>query len=150
VTRNPVIYAAVNLLAGFGIVFGPGTLHAQDKAPKTVSICQLTSQPKKFLANPVTLRIRVNAGRHATSISDRACPKQSLLLVDAQGAVKTNILSHFHEFLADHRRSSKPIFATLAGRLVIGPERGFVLKRDYDFELESVSEISEGNQSKHP
>jgi hypothetical protein len=148
-TRNPVIYAAVSLLV-VSAVSSERALQAQDKTPRTVSICQLTSHPKKFLGNPATLRIRVSPGRHATYISDRVCPKQSLFLVDSQGAVKTNTVSHFYEFLADHRGSGKPIFATITGRLVIGSERGFVLKRDYDFELESMSEISEGKQSKHP
>ena len=148
-TRSPVIYAAVSFLA-VSAFSSDQPQHAQDKAPRIVSICELTSQPKKFLANPVRLRIRVTLYRHGTSISDQACPKHSLLLVDAQGAAKNNTLSHFYQVLADHRLSSEPIFATIAGRLVISSKHGFVLKRDYDFELESGSEISEGNQSIHP
>jgi hypothetical protein len=83
--------------------------------------------------------------RHGTSISDRACPKQSLLLIADQAAVQTNSLSHFYKFLAEHRRTNKPTFATITGRVVKGEDGDFVLKRDFVFKLESVSEISEGH-----
>jgi len=153
-TRNPLIYAAVSLLAA-SAWSSDRAPQAQGKTAETIPFCQLISHPEKYRAekyrgNLVTLRIRVNLYRHATFISDRACPKQSLLLVDDQEAVKTTAVSHFYQFLAEHRRSSKPIFATITGRLVSGSEHGFVLKREYDFELESVSEVSEDNQSKHP
>jgi hypothetical protein len=46
-----------------------------------------------------------------------------------EAAAQTDTLSHFYQFLAEHRRSSKPIFATITGRLVNGEDGGFVLKR---------------------
>jgi hypothetical protein len=91
---------------------------------------------------PVILRVRVKSYRHGTSVSDRACPKQSLLVIADQTALQTNALSHFDQFLAEHRQTSKPIFATITGRLVNGENSGFVLKQKVVFKLESVSEIS--------
>ena len=146
--RKLVIYASVSLLAALERS-SDRALQAQEKTTETVPFCQLISQPDKYRGNPVTLRIRVRIYKHGTSISDRACPKQSLLLIADQAAVQTNAVSHFYQFLAEHRLSSKPIFATITGRLVNGPEGGFLLKRDVVLELESVSEISEDNQSKH-
>jgi hypothetical protein len=61
-----------------------------------------------------------------------------------EAAAQTDTLSHFYQFLAEHRRSSKPIFATITGRLVKTEGSGFVLNRDVVFKLESVSDISEG------
>jgi hypothetical protein len=64
--------------------------------------------------------------------------------------VQTDALSHFYQFLAEHRQTSKPIFATITGRLVKGEDGRFVLKRDFVLELEAVSEISEGDQPNNP
>jgi phage tail tube protein FII len=119
-------------------------LYAQERTAETVAFCKLTSQLNKYRGNPVTLRVRVDMGRHATLISDRACPKQSLFLIADQAAVQTDSLSHFYKFLVEHRRGTKPIFATITGRVVKGEDGGFVLKRDLVFKLESVSEIPEG------
>ena len=105
---------------------------------------QLISQLDKYRGKPVTLHVRVEVYRHGDSISDRACPKQSLLLIADPTALQTNALSHFYEFLAKHRQTSKPIFATITGRLVNGEDDSFVLKRKVVFKVESVSEISEG------
>ena len=141
-----VIYASLGLLA---VIVGSADriLRAQEKTAETVSVCQLISQPDRYRGNRVTLRIRVKTYRHGTSICDQACPKQSLLLI-ADQAVQTNSVSHFYQFLAEHRRSSEPILATITGRLVKGSEGGFLLKRDVVFKLESVSEISEGYHPK--
>ncbi len=128
-TRNPLIYAAVSLLAA-SAWSSDRAPQAQGKTAETIPFCQLISHPEKYRAE----KYRGNL----------------VLLVDDQEAVKTTAVSHFYQFLAEHRRSSKPIFATITGRLVSGSEHGFVLKREYDFELESVSEVSEDNQSKHP
>jgi hypothetical protein len=87
---------------------------------------------------------KVKIYRHGTSISDRACPKQSLTLIADQTALQTNSLSHFYQFLAEHRQTSNKIFATITGRLVNGEGGGFVPKRKVAFKLESVSEVSEG------
>jgi hypothetical protein len=83
--------------------------------------------------------------RHGTSISDQACPKELLTLIADQTALQTNSLSHFYQFLAEHRHTSKPIFATITGRLVDGEGGGFALKRKVVFKLEPVSEVSEGD-----
>jgi hypothetical protein len=145
--RRLVICASLGLLA---VIAWPSDriLQAQQKTVEIASVCQLISQPDKYRGNSVTLRVRVSTYRHGTSISDQACPKQSLLLVADQSAVQADSVSHFYQFLAEHRRSSEPILATITGRLVKGSEGGFLLKRDVVFELESVSEISEGYHPK--
>ena len=124
-------------------------LQAQN-TPKVVSLCQLTAQPDQDFGKTVTIRVRVKIYRHGTSISDDACPKKTLLLKTNQSSEQTSSLSHFYEFLDQHRQSSKPIFATITGRLVKGSTDGFVLQRDFDFELDSVSDFSEGNKLRGP
>jgi phage tail tube protein FII len=119
-------------------------LYAQEGAAETVTLCKLASRLDKYRGAQVTVRVRVKVYRHGTTISDRACPKQSLLLIADQAAVQTASLSRFYKFLAEHRRSGRPIFATITGRLVKGEAGGFVLKRDVAFKLELVSEVSEG------
>jgi hypothetical protein len=147
--RKLVIHASLSLLAVVSWT-SERVLQAQQKTAETASICQLISQPDKYCGNSVTLRVRVNIHRHGTSISDRTCPKRSLLLIGEQAAVQNNEVSNFYQFLAEHRQSSEPIFATITGRLVKGAKADFLLKRDVVFELESVSEISEGYQPKGP
>lgn len=142
-TRKLVVYASLSLLAVLALFLDP-ELYAQEKTAETVGFCQVVSQLDKYRGNPVTLRVRVKIYRHGTSISNRACPKQSLLVIAEQTALQTNSVSHFYQFLAEHRQTSKPIFATITGRVVNGEEGGFVLKRKVVFKLESVSEISEG------
>jgi hypothetical protein len=141
-TRKLVVYASLGLLAVLAL-FLDRELYAQEKTADTDDFCQVVSQLDKYRGNPVTLRVRVKIYRHGTSISDRACPKQSLLVTADQTALQTNSVSHFYQFLAEHRQTSKPIFATITGRLVNGEDGGFVLKRKVVFKLESVSEISE-------
>jgi hypothetical protein len=141
--RNLVIYASVSLLSALALALDQA-LYAQEKTAETVAFCQLISQPDRYRGNELTLRVRVKTYRHGTAMSDRACPKQSLLVVADEAAVQTDGLSHFFQFLAEHRRSSRQIFVTITGRLVKGEDRGFVLKRDLVFKLESVSGISEG------
>jgi hypothetical protein len=130
--------------------FSGQTLQAQQKTAEIVSLCQLTSRPDQYFGKAVTIHSRVRSYRHGTSISDGACPKTTLLLVTNQSAGQINSVSHFYQFLAQHRQSSKPIFATITGRLVKGSTSGFVLRRDYDFELDSVSDFSEGNELSDP
>jgi hypothetical protein len=139
-----VMYASLGLLAVLAS-FLDRELYAQERTAETVGFCQLVSQLDKYRGNPVTLRVRVKLYRHGTSISDQACPKQLLTLIADQTALQTNSLSHFYQFLAEHRHTSKPIFATITGRLVDGEGGGFALKRKVVFKLESVSEVSEGD-----
>jgi hypothetical protein len=122
-------------------------LLAQQKATGVISLCQLTAQSDQYFGTAVTLRVRVKIYRHGTSISDGACSKNTLLLVINQSAEQTGSVSHFYEFLGQHRQSSKPIFATITGHLVKGSTSGFVLKRDFDFELDAVSDFSEGSKA---
>jgi hypothetical protein len=140
--RRLITCASLGLLAVLASSLDLG-LYAQERTAETVGFCQLVSQLDKYRGNPVTLRVRVKIYRHGTSISDQACPKQSLLVIADQTSLQTNALSHFYEFLAKHRQTSKPIFATITGRFVNGEDDGFVLKRKVVFKLESVSEISE-------
>jgi hypothetical protein len=139
--RRFFTYWPLGLLAVLAL-FLDRELYAQEKTAETIGFCHVVAQFDKYRGNPVTLRVRVKIYRHATSISDRACPKQSLLLTADQTALQTESVSHFFQFLAEHRQTSKPIFATITGSLVNG-EDGFVLKRKVMFKLESVSEISE-------
>jgi hypothetical protein len=139
-----VMYASLGLLAVLAS-FLDRELYAQERTAETVGFCQLVSQLDKYRGNPVTLRVRVKLYRHGTSISDQACPKQLLTLIADQTALQTNSLSHFYQFLAEHRHTSKPIFATITGRSVDGEGGGFALKRKVVFKLESVSEVSEGD-----
>ena len=142
-TRKRVMYASLGLLAVLAL-FLDRELYAQERTAETVDFCQLISQLDKYRGSRVTLRVRVKIYRHGTSISDQACPKQSLLVIADQAALQTKSLSHFYQFLAEHRQTNKPIVATITGRPVSGEDSGFVLKRKVVFKLESVSEISEG------
>ena len=141
-SRKLVIYASLGLLAALALA-PERTLYAQEKT-EPIAVCQLISKPDKYRGQELTLRVRVKTYRHGTTISDRACPKQSLLVIADEAAAQTDAVSHFYQFLAEHRRSSKPIFATITGRLVKTEDSGFVLTRDVAFKLESVSDISEG------
>jgi hypothetical protein len=141
--RKLVMYVCLGLLAVSASVLDQ-KLYAQEKTAETVGFCQLVSRPDKYRENPVTVRVRVKVYRHGTSISDRACPKQSLTLIADQTAVQSASLSHFYQVLAEHRHTSKPVFATITGRLVNDDGDGFPLKRKVVFKLESVSEVAEG------
>ena len=92
----------------------------------------------------MTIHATVNLYRHGTSISDQACSKKSLILVANQSAGRAESTNHFYQFLAGHRESRNRIHAVFTGRLVRGTEKGFVVKRDFDFELDTVSSVSEG------
>src|ERR1700690_3496346 len=110
-TRILVMFTSLGLLAAL-VLFLDRELYAQEKTAETVGFCQVVSRLDKYRGSPVTLRVRVKIYRHGTSISDRACPKQSLVLTADQSALQTNSVSHFYQFLAEHRQTSKPIFAT--------------------------------------
>jgi hypothetical protein len=116
-----------------------------EESAQTVSFCTLSRQPDKYKNSLVTLRVRVKSFRHGTSISDPSCPRQGIGLVANQSAVQTPSVSHLYQFLQERRRSRIPIFATITGRLVADSDSGFV-RRDVVFKLESVLEVSEGNQ----
>ncbi len=119
---------------------------ALEESAQTVSFCTLSRQPDKYKDSLVTLRVRVKSFRHGTSISGPTCPKRGIGLIANQSAVQTTSVSHFYQFLKEHRLSKIPIFATITGRLVADSDSGFV-KRDVVFKLESVSEVSEGDQT---
>ena len=142
--RKLVMYASLGLLAALTSVLHR-ELHAQGGTAETVGFCKLVSQLDKYRENPVTVRVKVKLYRHVTLISDPLCPKQSLTLIADQTALQTNSVSHFYQFLAERRHTSKPIFATITGLLTNGDAGGFVLKRKVVFKLESVSEVSEGS-----
>lgn len=142
--RNLAIYVSLGLLVILVSVCHR-ELYAQERTAETVGFCQLVSHPDRYRGNPVTIRVRVKLYRHTTLISHRECPKQSLTLIADQTALQTKSLSRFYQFLAEHRHTSKPLFATITGRLVDGEGGGFTLKREVEFKLESVSEVSEGS-----
>jgi hypothetical protein len=118
-----------------------------EKPRQTVSFCTLGRQPDKYKDSLVTVRVRVKSFRHGTSISDPSCPKQGIVLIANQSAVQSASVSHFYQFLQERRLSKIPIFSTITGRLVADSDSGFV-KRAVVFKLESVSEVSEGDQSR--
>jgi hypothetical protein len=141
--RELIPYAAVGLLATLASALVQ-PLYAQEKTAETITFCQLISRLDEYRETELTLRVTVKTYRHGTTISDRACPKQSLLLVADEAGVQTDALSHFYKFLAEHRHLSKQIVATITGRIVKGEDRGFAVERDLVFKLESASDISEG------
>ena len=116
----------------------------------SASLCQILSQPEHYLDGSVTIRVRVKTYRHGTSISDRTCPKQAMPLIADDSALKNDDVKHFYRFLAEHRQSTVPINAILTGRTARGSDAGFVVKRDFVFKLESVTEVAEANQQKKP
>jgi len=141
--RKLVMYASFVLMVALTSVLDR-RLFAREKTAETIGFCQLISQLDKYSGNPVTVRVRVKIYRHGTSISDQACPKESLTLIADQTALQASSVSHFYRFLAEHRQTSRPIFATITGRVVNGEDGGFALKRKVVFKVESVSGISAG------
>jgi hypothetical protein len=122
----------------------------QAQAAEQISLCHLLAQPNSYLGRAVTLRVQVKIFRHGTSISDSTCSGRSLLLVSNPNTNETESASKFYQLLSQHRRTHNTILAVIEGRLVKGSEHGFVLKRDYDFQLDSVSTFSEEGNSKKP
>jgi hypothetical protein len=116
----------------------------------SISLCQILATPERYLGGLVIIRVRVKTYRHGTSISDRSCSKQAMSLVADDSALKNDDVNHFYRFLAEHRQSSAPIYATLIGRTARGSGGGFVAKRDFVFRLEVVAEVAEANQQKTP
>lgn len=146
--RNLFIFV---ITCGFALSSPCLAAPSQTKAPGTsVSLCQVVSQPERYLDGLVTIKVRVKTYRHGTSISDRACPKQALSLIADDSTLKNDDVVHFYQFLAKHRQSTAPICATLTGRTVKGSDGGFVIKRDFVFKLESVAEVVEAKQDKTP
>jgi hypothetical protein len=119
---------------------------SSEGSAQRVPFCTLSRQPDKYNGSLVTLQVIVKSFRHGTSISDPSCPKQGIGLIASQSADQTTSVSHFYQFLQQHRLSRIPIFATITGRLVADSDSGFV-KRDVVFKLESVSGVSEGDQT---
>jgi len=116
---------------------------------QAVSFCKLSREPDTYKGKLITLRVRVQTFRHGTLISDPSCPKHLIGLISKQSAGEATSLSRFFQFLQERRRSTTPIFATVTGRLVAGAADGFV-KQDVVFNLESVAEVSEGDQPTKP
>lgn len=125
-----------------------GQPQSASTASASMSLCQIMSQPEEHVGHLVTLRVRVNTFRHGVSISDDACSKYAVGLVSGSG--QTESLASFDRFIAEHRQSRKPIFATVEGRLAKGGNDGFVVKRDFVFRLESAWEMHEGKSTKAP
>ncbi len=117
-------------------------IRAQTQPLEKTSLCQLIAQPSTYLAKPVRLHIQVRMFRHGTAISDPQCTGKTLLLTSNPAEPETESVSKFYEFLSKHRQSSSRADAEITGRLVKGADRGFVIKRDYDFELDSVLTFS--------
>jgi hypothetical protein len=111
-----------------------------------VSLCQIMSHPNDHIGQLVSLRVRVRTFRHGLSISDDACSKYAVSLASVRN--HADPLTDFERFINEHRQSGKPVFATIQGRLAKGDSEQFVLKRNFVFNLESVSEIGEGSAAK--
>jgi hypothetical protein len=110
-----------------------------------VPFCTLRREPDKYKDSLITLRVRVTSFKHGTLISDPSCPKQEIGLLPKQSAVGVTSVSRFYKFLQERRLSKTPIVATITGRLSAGSDNTFV-KWDLVFRLESVSEVSEGDE----
>lgn len=117
---------------------------SEEPAPK-VPFCTLVRETERYKDTLITLRVRVTSFKHGTLISDPSCPKQGIGLLPKQSAVEATSVSHFYQFLQERRLSKTPIFATITGRLSTQPYSSFV-KWNRVFRLESVSEVSEGDQ----
>jgi hypothetical protein len=115
-------------------------------AAAIVPLCQILARPDNYLGRLVNVKVRVRAYRHGTSISDSSCPQKALTVIANDAAVKDNGVLGFFRFLAQHRNSTAPIYAKLTGRTVRGTDEGFVLKREFVFKLEAVSEFAEAHQ----
>jgi hypothetical protein len=109
----------------------------------SVSLCQVMSHPEGYVGQLVTLQVRIKTFRHGASIMDAACSKYSVSLTSDPG--QTESLTKFNRFVAEHRQSSNPLFATVEGRLAKGGDDGFLAKRDFVFRLESARDMHEGN-----
>ena len=118
---------------------------ASEAPAQRIPFCTLLREPDRYRDSLITLRVRVKSFRHGTLISDPSCSKQGIGLIANQSAVQNTSVSHFYQFLQEHRLSKIPIFATITGRLVADSDSGFV-KRDVVFKLESVSGVSEGDE----
>jgi hypothetical protein len=97
---------------------------SSEGSAQRVPFCKLSRQPDKYKDSLVTLRVRVKSFRHGTSISDSSCPKQGIGLIASQSADQTTSVSHFYQFLQEHRLSKIPICATITGRLVADSDSG--------------------------
>lgn len=139
------IYVA--LLLAF-IACSTGQRQSSPISTESTSLCQLMLHPDEHLGQLVTLHVRVSIFRHGTSISDAACSQYAVSLVS--GVSQSESLSNFDQFVAEHRQSNKPIFATIEGRLARGSNDGFVAKRNFVFRLESAREVHEENTTKAP
>ena len=117
---------------------------ASEAPVQRIPFCTLLREPDRYRDSLITVRVRVKSFRHGTLISDPSCSKQGIGLIANQSTVQTTSVSHFYQFLQEHRVSKSPILATITGRLVKATDSGFV-KRDVAFKLESVSEVSEGD-----
>jgi hypothetical protein len=117
-------------------------------AAEKVSFCQLTVHPHLYVGKLVMVDVDVKMYKHGVSISNSECPKQSLLLIASQQSSQTESVSRFYRFLAQHRQSRSPVVAKIAGRLVKGTEHGFVLRRDFDFDLDSIQSFSTDERPK--
>ena len=117
---------------------------ASGSPAQRIPFCTLLREPDRYRDSSITLWVRVKSFRHGTVISDPSCSKQGIDLIANQSKVQTTSVSHFYQFIQEHRLSKFPILATITGRLVKATDSGFV-KRDVVFKLESVSEVSEGD-----
>jgi len=102
--RKLVMYASLGLLAALTSVLDR-ELHAQGRTAETAGFYKLVSQLDKYRENPVTVRVKVKVYRHVTLIADPVCPKQSPTLIADQTALQSNSLSHFYQFLAEHKQA---------------------------------------------
>jgi hypothetical protein len=112
-------------------------------ANASVSLCKIMAHPEQHVGEPVTLRVRINVFRHGLSITDDACMKYSVSVTSDQEHADS--VADFNRFVAEHRRSNLPLYATLEGRIMNGTADGFLAKRDFVFRLEAAREMHEGS-----
>jgi hypothetical protein len=121
-----------------------------EESAQRVPFCTLRREKDRYKDSLITLRVKVTSFKHGALISDPSCPKQGMGLLPKQSAVGAPSVSHFYQFLQERRLSKTPIFATITGRLSDAESDNTFVKWDLVFRLESVSEVSEGDQGAGP
>jgi len=101
-TRNNTVACGVSmymermLQGGFGLVIllapSVGLTQTRPDIP-TLSICDIRSQPKKYLGRMVTVTGEVQRTFHGISISSSKCPNVGAALAESDGMRKSSALS---------------------------------------------------------
>ena len=81
---------------------------ASEASAQRIPFCTLLREPDRYRDSLITLRVTVKTFRHGTLIFDPSCSKQGLGLIADQSTLQTTSVSHFYQFLQEHRLSKNP------------------------------------------